>query len=108
MEDLAAEDEAQAMPLVGDYCGSWGTDFKKVEAIGLVTNLNNTGSDPPPSQARESLFVVATLLAQRAVKKAGQARGTTYRPAQSNAPAAKNAGSAAVDAVPAVVDAPAT
>jgi flagellar basal body P-ring protein FlgI len=54
-QDLTGE-ETQGLLLVGDYCGGWGLNFKRMDAIGLVTNLDNTGSDPPPSQAREYLI----------------------------------------------------
>jgi flagellar basal body P-ring protein FlgI len=55
VEDLAA-DEQNSVLLVGDYCGAAGLNYKKLESIGLVTRLDNTGSDPPPSQAREFLL----------------------------------------------------
>ncbi|WP_231756643.1 flagellar basal body P-ring protein FlgI [Lignipirellula cremea] len=40
---------------VGDLAGPWGVNWLKVESIALVTNLRNTGSDPPPSPQRSRL-----------------------------------------------------
>jgi flagellar basal body P-ring protein FlgI len=53
--DLAVE-EPEGLILVGDYCGGVGLNYKRLQAIGLVTNLDNTGSDPPPGEAREYLL----------------------------------------------------
>lgn len=55
VEDVTADQE-NAVPLVGDYCGAWGLDLKRLHAIGLVTNLDDTGSDPPPGFARDMLI----------------------------------------------------
>jgi flagellar basal body P-ring protein FlgI len=55
VEDLTADQE-NAVALVGDYMGSWGLEPKWLQAIGLVTNLDDTGSDPPPGVARDILI----------------------------------------------------
>lgn len=55
VEDVTADQE-NSVPLVGDYCGPWGLDFKRLQSIGLVTNLDDTGSDPPPGTARDMLI----------------------------------------------------
>jgi hypothetical protein len=34
--------------LIGDLASPWGTNYVKVESIGLVNGLDGTGSDPPP------------------------------------------------------------
>jgi hypothetical protein len=54
-EDVTADQE-NAVKLVGDYCGAWGLDLKRLQSIGLVTNLDDTGSDPPPGVARDMLI----------------------------------------------------
>lgn len=48
--------EEKKTELVGDLAGAWGTNWVKLESVGLITNLNNTGSDPPPSQERSVLI----------------------------------------------------
>ena len=42
--------------LVGDYAVPFGLYPVRVEAVGLVTSLNGTGSDPAPSPRREALL----------------------------------------------------
>lgn len=44
------------MRTVGDLAFAYGTDPVMVEAIGLVTGLDHTGSDPPPSPERAALI----------------------------------------------------
>ncbi len=56
LEDLDVVAEKEGVLLVGDYCGSWGVNYHRLESIGLVTNLDDTGSDPQPSQARDILI----------------------------------------------------
>ena len=41
---------------VGEATRPHGLGVASVEAVGLVTGLNNTGSDPPPSQQRQMLI----------------------------------------------------
>ncbi len=48
--------ERQHARLVGDLARPWGTQPVTVEAVGLVTCLNDTGSDPPPSPQRGVLM----------------------------------------------------
>jgi flagellar basal body P-ring protein FlgI len=42
--------------LVGDFARPVGLNWMKLESIALVTNLDNTGSDPPPSEQRQVLL----------------------------------------------------
>jgi hypothetical protein len=52
-----AETQAEQGPeLVGDYTRPWGLNWIKLESVALVTNLPNTGSDPPPGEARNRLI----------------------------------------------------
>jgi flagellar basal body P-ring protein FlgI len=55
VEDITATTE-NSVALVGDYMAPWGLELKKLQAIGLVTNLDDTGSDPPPGMARDILI----------------------------------------------------
>lgn len=48
--------EQPEIELVGDLARPYGMDYIKVEAIGLVTGLKGTGSDPPPSSQRAILL----------------------------------------------------
>src|SRR5947207_11317820 len=48
----AAEKKTQ---MVGDFVRPMGLGVIKLESIALVTNLDNTGSDPPPSEQRQLL-----------------------------------------------------
>jgi hypothetical protein len=55
--EMAALMELDAdVKLVGDYATAWGVMPQRVEAAALVTNLPNTGSDPPPSPQRTALM----------------------------------------------------
>jgi flagellar basal body P-ring protein FlgI len=47
--------EEKKLELVGDYARPWGLNWVKLESVALVTGLDNTGSDPPPSQQRDML-----------------------------------------------------
>jgi hypothetical protein len=38
--------------LVGDSTRPVGLNWQRLESVALVTNLPNTGSDPPPGDAR--------------------------------------------------------
>lgn len=49
-------EEEKKIDLVGDLCGAYGLNFKELQSIALVTTLDNTGSDPPPSPARTHLL----------------------------------------------------
>ena len=55
-----SDDEAERPRLVGDYAMPWGGHFLAVEAVGLCTELNDTGSDPPHNSRRNVL--VAEML----------------------------------------------
>ncbi|QDU29172.1 flagellar basal body P-ring protein [Anatilimnocola aggregata] len=53
--DLPVE-EIKERKLVGDFTRPWGLNWIKVESVALVTGLDNTGSDPPPSEQRRLLI----------------------------------------------------
>ena len=42
--------------LVGDFTAIWGLNDQTVESVALVTNLKNSGSDPPVSSQRNILI----------------------------------------------------
>src|SRR5207249_2187509 len=48
--------EEKKTEFVGDFARPQGLKWVKLEAVGLVTNLDNTGSDPPPSEQRQTLI----------------------------------------------------
>ena len=48
--------DRQHARLVGDLARPWGTQPVTVEAIGLVTCLDDTGADPPPCPQRGALM----------------------------------------------------
>ncbi|MCI0360515.1 MAG: hypothetical protein L0211_18715, partial [Planctomycetaceae bacterium] len=52
-EDAPAD--VKTIELVGDLTRPIGLNWLKIESVALVTNLPNTGSDPPPGDARERL-----------------------------------------------------
>jgi flagellar basal body P-ring protein FlgI len=47
--------EVKQLELVGDLTRPFGLNWLKIESVALVTNLPNTGSDPPAGDARERL-----------------------------------------------------
>ena len=47
---------AQGPELVGNSTRPWGLNWVKLDSVALVTNLPNTGSDPPPGEARSRLI----------------------------------------------------
>ncbi len=49
-------EEVKERRLVGDFTRPSGLNWVKVESIGLVNSLDNTGSDPPPSEQRQILI----------------------------------------------------
>jgi flagellar basal body P-ring protein FlgI len=53
--EAVAEDDKSA-EMVGDFTRPVGLKWTKLESIALVTNLDNTGSDPPPSEQRQLLI----------------------------------------------------
>ncbi len=52
----AVAESATGSPLVGDLALPAGMNYYLVEGVGLVTRLENTGSDPPPSPERDALL----------------------------------------------------
>ena len=53
--EVDAPAEVKELELVGDLTRPYGLNWLKLESVALVTNLPNTGSDPPPGEARERL-----------------------------------------------------
>ena len=43
-------------PLLGDYISVTGNNLVALRGVGLVTGLNGTGGDPPPSHLRKELI----------------------------------------------------
>lgn len=54
--EVPAEELKKKLETVGRYTIPWGLNWVKLESIALVTNLDNTGSDPPPSPQRQRLL----------------------------------------------------
>jgi flagellar basal body P-ring protein FlgI len=54
--EIEVLEEEKKTELVGDYTRPRGLHWVKLESIALVTNLDNTGSDPPPSEQRQVLI----------------------------------------------------
>lgn len=48
-------EEEDATKFVGDLAATWGDRYMKIEGVALVTQLNGTGSNPPPSPLLEQL-----------------------------------------------------
>ncbi len=59
-------ESASGLRLVGDIARPWGLRPMVVEGIALVTNLNNTGSDPPANSQRQ---ILADDMRRRGVNK---------------------------------------
>lgn len=55
-ESYIDEELEARIKLIGDLTATWGFNYLKVESVALVTGLNNTGSDPPPSNQRQTLL----------------------------------------------------
>ncbi|MGI9457513.1 MAG: flagellar basal body P-ring protein FlgI [Aeoliella sp.] len=56
-EKATLEELAHDSPdLVGTFTHPYGMNYVKIEAISLVTGLNGTGEDPPPTPQRASLI----------------------------------------------------
>lgn len=63
-DELKTEgEEREKRDMVGSYTRPFGLNKVKLEAVGLVTNLDFTGSDPPPSAQRELLINEMTAYA---------------------------------------------
>ncbi len=57
-DELIGEDQAKReVELVGDYARPWGLHFTELESIGLVTNLDNTGADLPPTAPQRQVLI---------------------------------------------------
>lgn len=57
-DDLVSEDkERREVELVGDYARPWGLHFTELESVGLVTNLDHTGADLPPTAPQRKLLI---------------------------------------------------
>lgn len=56
VEGMEFSEGMVAPQYIGDVAGPVGLDRLKVEGLGLVTGLQGTGSEPPPSAQREYLF----------------------------------------------------
>ncbi len=55
-EEVAeAPPEESGARLVEDYAIPWNVSYLKVECVGLITQLDKTGSDPPQSTLRDQL-----------------------------------------------------
>ncbi len=55
-EPLPLEEEPRSVRVVGDLAVPTGLEPLRVEAVGLVTGLHGTGSDPSPSPQRSALL----------------------------------------------------
>src|SRR5437867_10529447 len=55
-EETAIDQEEKKTDMVGDIARPRGLNPIKLESVALVTNLDNTGSDPPPSEQRTMLI----------------------------------------------------
>ncbi len=56
-DDLGFESETKVdTPFIGDMTTIAGLNMITLEGVGLVTGLNNTGGDPPPSRYRSTLL----------------------------------------------------
>jgi hypothetical protein len=58
-DDTEIDNEFQTRvrtPMIGDYTTFAGLNLISLEGVGLVTGLDNTGGDPPPSMYRTELI----------------------------------------------------
>lgn len=55
-EELVIEEAENRVRLIRDYANSYGLFGVKIEGIGLVSGLDNTGSNPPDDQRRRALI----------------------------------------------------
>lgn len=56
LTDIVQEERTDGIRFVGDLAIPVGTNHQEVQAVALVTQLDGTGSDPPPSPLRELLL----------------------------------------------------
>lgn len=54
--EVASDAGASKVKTVGDLAVPFGMHAVEIESVGLVTGLDNTGSDPPPSPQRGALL----------------------------------------------------
>ncbi len=54
-DKVAEKPGSDSTKYIGDSTAVWGMNFAMVEGIALVTQLDGTGSDPPPSGQRDDL-----------------------------------------------------
>lgn len=55
-DPLTVDDDPDKTYFIGEIAGTWGTSFSQVQSVGLVTNLKDTGSDPPADELRTRLI----------------------------------------------------
>ena len=55
-ESLEQLEEPSSIPLISKYAHPYGLNYVKVEAVGLVTGLDGTGEDPPPTPQRAAIL----------------------------------------------------
>ena len=55
-EDLGDFETKVETPMIGDYVTVTGLNLITLQGVGLVTGLPGTGSDPPPSPFRTTLY----------------------------------------------------
>lgn len=56
LAELTPEPPQDGVLLVKDVSMPWGLNYITLEGVGLVTGLDKTGSDPPPSPQRSALI----------------------------------------------------
>jgi flagellar basal body P-ring protein FlgI len=56
LAELTPEPPQDGVLLVKDVSMPWGLNYITLEGVGLVTGLEKTGSDPPPSPQRSALI----------------------------------------------------
>ena len=65
-----SDTKEQPQKYIGETCRFWGTTMAQIEGLTLVTGLNDTGSNPPPTQQREEL--IKTLKPRKEIKNSKQ------------------------------------
>ena len=55
-DPLSVAEDPDSTRFIGEIAGTWGTRFSQVQSVGLVTNLKETGSDPPADELRTRLI----------------------------------------------------
>jgi len=67
--DAIEAEGSREVRLVRDVAVPWGINYVKLESVALVTGLDGTGSDPPPSPQRSALV---SEMQTREVEKPGR------------------------------------